>query len=63
LCHWPLWQADPNKPGVYPAAEQAERFKSLVFCAAANEEISLSKGAYLMDQPLVEFRDALQLVA
>jgi Zn-dependent peptidase ImmA (M78 family)/DNA-binding XRE family transcriptional regulator len=60
---WRKWGYAENEPGVYPVSEQAERFKSLVFRAAANEEISLSKGAYLMDQPLVEFREGLQLVA
>ncbi|MBM3878170.1 MAG: ImmA/IrrE family metallo-endopeptidase [Verrucomicrobia bacterium] len=60
---WHKWGYDRNEPGAYPVPEQAERFKALVFRAAANEEISLSKGAYLMDQPLVEFREGLQLVA
>lgn len=60
---WRKWGYDRNEPGVYPVLEQAERFKSLVFRAAANEEITLSKGAYLMDQPLVEFREQLQLLA
>lgn len=60
---WRKWGYERKEPGSYPVLEEAERFQSLVFRAAANDEISLSKGAYLMDQPLVEFRDALQLVA
>ena len=60
---WRKWGYNRKEPGEYPLPEQAERFKSLVFRAAANDEISLSKGAYLMDQSLMEFREALQLVA
>ncbi|MGI8603077.1 MAG: helix-turn-helix domain-containing protein [Verrucomicrobiales bacterium] len=60
---WRKWGYDRKEPGEYPLSEQADRFKSLVFRAAANDDISLSKGAYLMDVPLIEFREALQLVA
>jgi hypothetical protein len=60
---WRKLGYDRKEPGVYPLPEAAERFKMLVLRATANDQITLSKGAYLMDQSLMEFREALQLVA
>lgn len=60
---WRKLGYDREEPGVYPLPEAAERFKMLVLRATANDQITLSKGAYLMNQSLMEFREALQLVA
>lgn len=42
--------------GTYPGKEQASRFRRLLFRAAAEELISISKAANLANQKLAEFR-------
>ena len=42
--------------GVYPAKEQANRFRQLLFRVAAEEIISKSRAANLANQKLAEFR-------
>jgi len=42
--------------GAYPGKEQANRFRQLLFRAAAEEIISMSKAANLANQKMAEFR-------
>ena len=46
---------------LYPM-EHTNRFKRLVYCALASEVISFSKAAGLLDLPLSEVRDTLNLM-
>ncbi len=48
--------------GAYQGDEKTERFSQLVFRAAAEEVISLSKAANLLNMKLAEFRDEFVLV-
>jgi Zn-dependent peptidase ImmA (M78 family) len=59
---WRKWGYQVKEPGAWPGKETAQRFSSLVYRAAANEEISLSKAAYLMERPQAEFRKDLGMV-
>jgi len=52
-----------EEPGNYPGAERANRFEQLVHRAAAEEAITLSKAAELMNVPLSEFRDKFLVAA
>lgn len=51
------------EPGSYEGKEKANRFKQLVLCAAAEEVISFSKAAELLDMPLAEFEQEVQIVS
>jgi len=55
------WKRRQGEPGdeKYPQEERPTRFKMLVYRAAAEQQISLSKGAELLDIPLGEFRQEL----
>jgi Zn-dependent peptidase ImmA (M78 family)/DNA-binding XRE family transcriptional regulator len=48
-----------KEPGQYPGEEKARRFSQLLYRAAAEEVISLSKAASLNNQSLTEFRRTL----
>jgi Zn-dependent peptidase ImmA (M78 family)/DNA-binding XRE family transcriptional regulator len=48
-----------NEPGRYTGQEKALRFKQLLYRAAAEEIISMSKAAALNNQKLAEFRQEL----
>ena len=52
-----------NEPGVYRGIERASRFKQLVFRAAAEEIITFSKAAELLNKPLSDFRKEFLLAA
>jgi len=52
------WQAD-GEPGEYIGREASSRFEQLVLRAAAEEMISYSKGAAILNEPLMEFREKL----
>jgi len=52
-----------NEPGVYKGIEKASRFKQLVFRAAAEEIITFSKAAELLNKPLSDFRREFLLAA
>jgi Zn-dependent peptidase ImmA (M78 family)/transcriptional regulator with XRE-family HTH domain len=58
------WRAEKKEEGDerYSGQEQYSRFRQLVLRAAAEERISLSKGASLLGKPLGEFRHALRNV-
>jgi len=48
-----------QEPGQYCRAEKSTRFEQLVLRATAEEFISLSKGAALLDVPLEQFREKI----
>jgi Zn-dependent peptidase ImmA (M78 family) len=50
---------DVKEPGDYPGIEKSSRFDQLVFRAAAEEAISLSKGAALLNESIIDFREKL----
>ncbi len=54
---------DEKEPGDYPGIEKSSRFDQLVFRAAAQEIITASKGAALLNQSLIDFREKLSEVA
>lgn len=45
-----------KEPGEYTGVEKSNRFEQLVFRAAAEEIISLAKGAALLNRPVEDFR-------
>jgi len=51
-----------SEPGVWALPESTERFETLVYRAASNGDISLSKAAYLLRQPLTNFERSLEVV-
>lgn len=55
------WKID--EPGEYLGKEHANRFDQLVFHAAAEEIITFSRAAELLNLPLSEFRRAFQIVS
>lgn len=59
--HGDKWKRDQKEDGdeLYRQQEEPVRFKMLVYRAAAEQQISLSKGAELLDVPLGEFRKEL----
>lgn len=59
---WSKWYGKKNEPGVWELAERAERFETLVYRAASNGDISLSKAAYLLRKPLADFERSLEVV-
>ena len=59
---WKKWGNIKNEPGEWRGVEAATRFAALVYRAAANEEITSSKAAYLMGQPLAEFQKDLAML-
>lgn len=54
---------DVKEPGDYPGIEKSSRFDQLVYRAAAEEIISLSKGAALLNESIIDFREKLSEVA
>jgi Zn-dependent peptidase ImmA (M78 family)/transcriptional regulator with XRE-family HTH domain len=54
------WRHD--EPGEYRGEEHSRRFEQLLYRAAAEECVSLSKAASLAGKSLAEFRDTLQIV-
>jgi Zn-dependent peptidase ImmA (M78 family) len=54
---------DVQEPGDYPGTERSSRFDQLVLRAAAEEIVSLSKGAALLNESIVDFREKLSEVA
>ena len=52
-----------NEPGVYRGEEKANRFKQLVYRAAAEEVITFSKAADFLNIPLGDFRKEFLLAA
>ena len=52
-----------EEPGNYPGIERANRFEQLVHRAAAEEAITLSRAAELLNVPLSEFRDKFLVAA
>lgn len=52
-----------NEPGTYEGKERANRFKQLVLLAAAEQIISFSKAAGLLNKPLAEFEKEIQIVS
>ncbi|OQX20055.1 MAG: hypothetical protein BWK76_02545 [Desulfobulbaceae bacterium A2] len=55
------WHRD--EPGEYSGMEKANRFKQLVIHAAAEEVISYSKGAELLNLPLADFEREVHIVS
>jgi len=55
------WKTD--EPGEYLGKEHANRFDQLVYRAAAEEIITFSRAAELLNLPLSEFRRAFQIVS
>ena len=55
------WKID--EPGEYLGKEHANRFDQLVYRAAAEEIITCSRAAELLNLPLSEFRRAFQIVS
>ncbi len=55
------WKID--EPGKYLGKEHANRFDQLVYHAAAEEIITFSRAAELLNLPLSEFRRAFQIVS
>jgi Zn-dependent peptidase ImmA (M78 family)/transcriptional regulator with XRE-family HTH domain len=55
------WKTE--EPGEYLGKEHANRFDQLVYRAAAEEIITFSRAAELLNLPLSEFRRAFQLVS
>ena len=51
-----------NEPGEYMGIEDSMRFKQLLYRAAAEEMISLSKAASLNNQNLSQFRKSFVIV-
>jgi Zn-dependent peptidase ImmA (M78 family) len=56
--HW-----DVKEPGEYAGTESSSRFEQLVYRAAAEEVISLSKGAAMLNESIIDFREKLSEVA
>lgn len=54
---------DEREPGDYPGNEKSTRFDQLVFRAAAEEMITVSKGAALLNESIIDFREKLSEVA
>ena len=52
-----------SEPGDYDEHEEASRFKKLVLYAAAEQIVSFSKAAELLNQPLAEFERQLRIVS
>jgi len=52
-----------NEPGEYIGKEHANRFDQLVYRAAAEEIITFTRAAELLNLPLSEFRRAFQIVS
>lgn len=52
-----------NEPGQYMGKERANRFKQLVIYASAEEIISFSKGAELLNKSTSEFEAEVQIVS
>jgi Zn-dependent peptidase ImmA (M78 family) len=52
-----------NEPGEYLGKEHANRFDQLVYRAAAEEIITFSRAAELLNLPLSQFRQAFQIVS
>ena len=52
-----------NEPGAYAGRESSARFEQLVVRAASEAVISESKGAALLNEPFVDFRERLAGVA
>lgn len=52
-----------EEPGKYSGVEKANRFKQLVLHASAEEIISYSKGAELLNMSLAEFGQEVQIVS
>ena len=52
-----------NEPGEYVGKERANRFKQLIFYAVAEDIVTMSKGAELLNVKLPQFRRKFQLVA
>ncbi len=59
-----MWRSAYGKrePGNWALPESAERFETLVYRAASNGDISLSKAAYLLRKPLADFERSLEVV-
>jgi Zn-dependent peptidase ImmA (M78 family)/DNA-binding XRE family transcriptional regulator len=55
-------KAIPGEPGDYVGKEKANRFEQLVFRGVAENIISMSKGAELMNVKLAKFRKDLQIL-
>jgi Zn-dependent peptidase ImmA (M78 family) len=55
------WKTD--EPGEYSGKEHANRFDQLVYRAAAEEIITFSRAAELLNMSLSKFRRALQIVS
>lgn len=58
---WRQWHGK-KEPGHWALPEKAERFETLVYRAASNGDISMSKAAYLLRKPLAEFEKNLEVV-
>jgi Zn-dependent peptidase ImmA (M78 family) len=54
---------DIKEPGEYSGIENSSRFEQLVCRAAAEEVISLSKGAAMLNESIIDFREKLSEVA
>lgn len=59
---WRKWNYHVKEPGAWRGEESAGRFAALVFRAAANEEVSVTKAAYLMGRSLAEFQKDLAVL-
>jgi Zn-dependent peptidase ImmA (M78 family)/DNA-binding XRE family transcriptional regulator len=58
------WRSGKSaEPGHYVGREYANRFSQLVFWAVAEDIITMSKGAELMNEKLPEFRKGFQIAA
>jgi Zn-dependent peptidase ImmA (M78 family) len=55
------WRKD--EPGKYSGMEKANRFKQLVLQASAEQIVSYSKGAELLNMTLAEFDREVQIVS
>jgi Zn-dependent peptidase ImmA (M78 family) len=59
---WRKWNYQVMEPGAWSGDEKVSRFAALVYRAAANEEVSLTKAAYLMGRSLAEFQREFAVV-
>ena len=58
-----VWGWKKNEPGVYRGEERANRFKQLVYRAAAEDLITFSKAADFLNKPLSDFRKEFLVAA
>ena len=59
---WRSWGYSTQEPGTWMAPEQSSRFEELVYRAAGEEQITLSKGAALLRISVADFMERLRVV-